>query len=136
MSTTRARALLDDPPELLAALAAGLLDGGDFTAACAELAAAAILDGTTIDYSGELARRIHPAILADGWHAGSDHPSVRDIGWHVAGMLRPAEAIGLIARDAGETRRAPVAFGLTEAGRAGLTIALRARALGPAPSPW
>lgn len=135
LSTARARALLDDPPAMLAVLAAGLLEGSDFSAACAELAAAAILDGTTIGYSDEIALRIQPAIVADGWHAGSDHPSVREVGWHVAGMLRPAEAIGLIAREPRETR-APAVFRLTEAGRAGLIVALRARALGPARGPW
>jgi hypothetical protein len=61
---------------------------------------------------------------------------MHDVGWHVAGMLRQAEAIGLIARKPPETCRAPAVFTLTEAGRPGLTIALRARALGPARSPW
>ena len=78
----------EDPPALLAELAVELLAGESFTAACAELAGALILDGTIVDYSDALARRIPPVIVADGWQSAGDHPSERDIAWEIANVLR------------------------------------------------
>jgi len=98
----------DDPAALLAALAVELLAGESFSAACAELASALILDGATVDYSDALAGQIHPAIVAEGWRSAGRHPSRRDVAWAVAHFLRPAESVGLLAR--AQARRAtPVA---------------------------
>lgn len=68
VATARGRALFGDPPALLAALAAELLSGHGFHAACAELAVALMLNG--VDDGPGLAERIHPAIVAEGWQSG------------------------------------------------------------------
>jgi len=108
ITTTRGRELRDDPAALLAALAVELLAGESFSAACAELASALILDGATVDYSDALAGQIHPAIVAEGWRSAGRHPSRRDVAWAVAHFMRPAESVGLLAR--AQARRAtPVA---------------------------
>lgn len=62
-----------DPSVLLLTLARELLAGDDFHAACAELAAALILDGAAADYSNALADRVHPAIVAEGRQAAGEH---------------------------------------------------------------
>lgn len=134
--TTRGRKLHDDPAALLAALAVELLGGESFTAACAELAGALILDGAVADYSDALARRVHPAIVAEGWQSAGEHPSERDVGWTIAEFLRPAESSGLLAREPGTTRRSRSRLVLTSAGRVGLTIGLHTRALAPASGPY
>jgi hypothetical protein len=134
--TARGRKLREDPPALLAALAVELLAGESFTASCCELASALILDGATVDYSDQLARRIHPAIVADGWQSAGEHPSERDVAWEIANLLRPAESIGLLACERGATRRSRSRLVLTPAGRFGLTFGLRTRALAPANRPW
>jgi hypothetical protein len=98
LSTARGRKLRADPPALLLALARELLAGEDFYAACAELAAALILDGAAADYSDTLADRVHPAIVAEGWQAAGEPPDARSVRWTIADFLRPAEAIGLFRR--------------------------------------
>lgn len=134
LTTKRGREFAADPPALLAALATELLLGEDFHAACAELAVALILDGALADYSETLAERIQPAIAADGWHSGSEAPGVRDVSWGIAHFLRPAEAIGVLARKEGGSRFSLDQLVLTSAGRAALVAVLRARALAPAQS--
>jgi hypothetical protein len=135
VATARGRALRDDPPALLAVLGSGLLAGEDFAAACAELATALILDGAIADFSDDLALRMLPALVEAGWRSGGEHPSVRNVCWQVAGLLRPAEALGFLDPEPTEPRRRARRLLLTDAGRAGLTIGLRARALAPATGP-
>jgi hypothetical protein len=130
LTTKRGRDLAADPPALLEALATELLRGEDFHEACAELAVALILDGALIDYSGTLAEQVQPAIAAEGWRSGDDAPGMRDVSWGIAHFLRPAEAIGVLARKEGRSRVARDQLVLTPAGRAALTFALRSRALG------
>lgn len=135
-ATKRGRELAADPAALLAALATELLRGEDFHAACSELAVALILDGALIDYGETLAEQVQPAIAAEGWRCGDDAPGMRDVSWGIAYFLRPAEAIGVLARGEGGSRLSRDALLLTPAGRAALTAALRARALAPAQTPW
>ena len=61
---------------------------------------------------------------------------MRDVGWQVADLLRPAEAIGVLAREPRREPRSAVLLTLTSAGRAALIVGLRARALAPARYPW
>lgn len=135
-TTARGRKLQADPPTLLLALARELLAGEDFQAACAELAAALILDGAVADYSGALAARVHPAIVAEGWQAAGEPPDVRNVSWTIADFLRPAEAIGLFQRTAGRSRLQPDPLILTDAGRMALPYGLRERALATARGPY
>ena len=135
VATARGRALRDDPAALLAVIASGLLAGDDFAAACAELAAALILDGAIADFSDELARRALPALVEAGWRSGGEHPSVRDVAWQVAALLRPAEAVGFLVPEPTEPHRRARRLLLTDAGRTGLARGLRARALAPATGP-
>ena len=59
---------------------------------------------------------------------------MRDVSWQIAAFLRPAESIGVLVDEAGGSRLSRKPLVLTEAGRAALTAALRARALAPAHS--
>lgn len=59
---------------------------------------------------------------------------MRDVSWHIAALLRPAEAIGVLVGKGSGSRRSRKPLVLSEAGRAALTEALRARALAPAHS--
>lgn len=136
VSTARGRKLQADPPALLLALARGLFAGEDFRAACAELAAALILEGAVAGYSAALADRIHPAIVAEGWQAARESPDVRHVSWTIADFLRPAEAIGLFQRRESGSRGRPDTLILTDAGRAALISGLRERALAPARGPY
>jgi hypothetical protein len=135
LTTARARRLQSDPQALLRVLAADLLANDSFGAACAELAAALILDGATVDYGEGLAELVQPAIVTEGWQVDGDPPGVRDVGWAIAGFLRPCEALGILAREAGEPRPSRVTLLPTDAGRGALIAALRARALMPARHP-
>lgn len=133
LTTKRGRELAADAPALLAELATELLRGESFYAACAELAVALILDGAPADFGEGLAERVQPAVAAVGWRSGEEPPSVRDVSWNIAAFLRPALAIGVFTRGEGAHRsREPLI--LTDAGRAALAAALRARALAPARS--
>jgi hypothetical protein len=134
VATKRGREQCDDPPALLAALATELLAGKSFDAACAELATALALDGAAVDAT-LLATAVHPALVAEGWSSGGDPPSERDVAWTIAAFMRAAEAVGLLARVPGESRRSRAQLVLTPAGRAGLAAGLRARALAPAAAP-
>lgn len=136
VSTVRGRKLQADPPALLLTLARELLAGEDFRAACAELAAALILDGTVAGHSSALADRIHPAIIAEGWQAAGEPPDVHHVSWTIADFLRPAEAIGLLQRRESDSRSRPDTLILTDAGRAALISVLRERALAPARGPY
>ena len=133
--TARGCRLEDDPPVLLEALACELLAGQSFHAACAELAAAVILDGVALDFSHAVADRVWPAIVADGWHLDGVPPSSLEVWRQIIDFAWRAEAIGIVTR-AGSTWRLPSApFVLTDAGRAALAAALHARALAPATAP-
>lgn len=123
-ATKRGRELEGDPAALLQLLTDELLAADSFEAACAELAAEAILAGATADFGGSLAARIRPAIIAQGWEADGEQPDVREISWAIAGFLRPAEAIGLFERKgAPRVSREPLV--LREAGRVALIAALQ-----------
>jgi hypothetical protein len=136
VSTTRARKLKADPPALLLALARELLTGDNFRAACAELAAALILDGAVANYSAALAELVHPAIVAEGWQDRGEPPDANHVSWTIADFLRPAEAIGLFEREASDSRWQRDTLNLTDAGRAALIYGLRERALSPARGPY
>lgn len=131
LTTNRGRELADDPPALLEVLATHLLRGGDFYAACAELAVALILGRAPADYGEELAEQVQPAVAAAGWRFGEELPSVRDVSWHIAAFLRPAKAIGILVPTDEGSRSSLRQLVPTETGRAALTTALRARALAP-----
>jgi hypothetical protein len=133
--TARGRRLRDDPPALFEALACELLAGHSFHAACAELAAAVMLDGATIDFSNAIADRIQPAIIADGWHLHGASPSTLDVWQQIIDFARRAQAIGILTHDRRHTRLPPPPFLLTDPGHAALAAALHARALAPATTP-
>ncbi len=134
--TTRGRSLATDPPTLLQELARSLIAGDSFDIACRELAVALILSGVTVDYTSRLAERVRPAILAAGWQADGEPPAREHISWAIADLLRPAEALGLLEPAPGDTRLRSGPLLLTDVGRAALTDALRARAVGPSSSPF
>lgn len=136
VTTARGRKLLTDPSTLLNAMAVELLAGDSFQAACAELAVALILHGVVGSYSDELADRIHPAIVAEGWHAEGQAPELRNVRWTIGDFLRPAEAIGIFERQDSGSRLKPDPLILTEVGRVALIAGLRARALAPAAGPY
>lgn len=130
--TARGRRLRDDPPALLEAFACELLAGDSFHAACAELAAAVMLDGAAIDFSNAIADRVRPAIVADGWHLHGAFPSSLDVWREIFDFVRRAEAIGILAHDGRYSRLPPAPFVLTDPGHAALAAGLHARALAPA----
>lgn len=136
LTTARGRQLQADPAALLVALATELLAGNSFRAACAELAAALILDGFHADYSNALTNHIHPAIVAEGWQAAGEPPDPRAVEWTIADFLRPAEATGLLERKKSGSRLKPTPLILTDVGRAALITGLRARALAPSIGPY
>jgi hypothetical protein len=130
--TARGRRLRDDPAALLEAFACELLAGHGFHAACAELAAALLLDGAGIDFSNALADEIWPAIVAEGWHLDGARPSTLDVWQQIIDFAWRAEAIGILSRAGPRWRLPPAPFVLTDPGRAALAAALHARALAPA----
>lgn len=135
LTTARGRELLADPPVLLVAAATDLLSGDDFRAACSELTVALLLAGFEAEWSEPLARRVHPAIVAEGWHSNGEPPGVRDVSWVIADFIRPATAVGLIERPGDSPfHREPLA--ISAAGRRALIAALRARALAPRRGPF
>jgi hypothetical protein len=77
LTTVRGRELLADPPALLVAAATDLLAGDDFRADCAELAVALLLAGFEAEWSEPLARRVHRAIVAEGWPRDGEPPCLR-----------------------------------------------------------
>jgi hypothetical protein len=134
--TTRGHALTADPPKLLRMLARSLLADDTFNAACGELAVALILNGAVIDYTPHLADRLRPAIVAAGWQAGGEPPAREHVSWAITDLLRPAEALGLLAPVPGDTPMRSGPLLLTDVERQALTDALRARAAAPANGPF
>ncbi|MGO9888405.1 MAG: hypothetical protein ACLP0L_10930 [Solirubrobacteraceae bacterium] len=135
LTTARGRELLGDPPALLLAAATDLLAGDDFRAACTEPTVTLLLAGFEAEWSEPLARQIHPAIVAEGWHSDGEPPGVRDVSWAIADFIRPATAVGLIERKGDfPFHRGPLA--ISAAGRSALIAALRARALAPRRGPF
>lgn len=135
LTTSRGRKLLADPAALLLVIATDLLAGDDFRSACAELAVALLLAGFEADWSEPLAKRIQPAIVAEGWQSSGEQPGVRDVSWAVAEFIRPARAIGLLEREDDSPRsRDPLVP--TAAGRIALIAGVRARALAPRKGPY
>ena len=134
VTTARGRELLADPSGLLAAVANDLLADDDFRAACAELAVPLLLAGFEADWAEPLARRVRPAIVAEGWQSNGEPPGVRDVSWAIADFIRPATASGLIEPQGDfPFHREPLV--LTQAGRPALIAALRDRALAPRTGP-
>lgn len=134
--TARGRELLADPSGLLLAIANDLLASDDFRTACAELAVALLLAGFEADWAEPLAKRVRPAIVAEGWQSDGEPPGVRDVSWTIADFIRPATASGLIETRGGDFpfHREPLVP--TRAGRPALIAALRARALAPRTGPY
>ncbi len=135
VTTARGRKLLADPAALLLAIATDLLAADDFRAACAELAVALLLAGFEADWSEPLAKRVHPAIVGEGWQSAGEPPGVRDLSWAISDFIRPATAACLIERGCDfPFSREPLV--LSSAGRAALIAALRVRALAPGKGPY
>jgi hypothetical protein len=134
--TARGRALSHDPPALLMTFVRELLLGDSFRAACAELVSALLLTGVPASFSQAFAARVHLAIVAEGWQADGEPPDVLAVHHTVADFVRPAEAIGLLARAESTSPRQPDLLSLTQAGRAALIAGLRERAHAPATGPY
>ncbi|MBV9684432.1 MAG: hypothetical protein JO046_21755 [Solirubrobacterales bacterium] len=133
--TARGRALLADPSRLLLAIANNLLAGDDFRAACAELVVPLLLTGFEGDWAEPFAKKVCPAIAAEGWQSNGESPSVRDVSWAIADFIRRGTASGLIETQADwPFHREPLV--LTHAGRPALIAALRDRALAPRTGPY
>ncbi len=134
LATKRGTDLAADPAALLAVVGVELLTGTSFAAACAELAAVLVLDGATVD-TRALATTIYPTILAEGWNAAGDPPAEHEVAWKIADFVHAAECVGVIERERPESRRSPVRWFLSPAGRPALAAGLRARAVAPATTP-
>ncbi len=132
----RRASCLTDASALLRAMAVELLAGDSFQVACAELAVALILDGVVGSYADELADRIHPAIVAEGWQAAGQAPELRNVRWTIGDFMRPAEAIGIFERKDSGSGLKPDPLILTEVGRVALIAGLRVRALAAATGPY
>lgn len=132
--TRRGEALRHDPAALLRASALHLLAGNGFEGAVQELAAAVLLGCETVDWS-EMDAAVHAAIVADGWNSDGEPPGVRDVAGAAAGLIRVADALGLVHHEYEYDREARIArrdLTPTPAGREALRLALRSRALAPA----
>lgn len=134
ITTNHGRKLICEPAALLQTLAHDLIAGEDFRSACTELTVALLLTGFEANWSEPLAKVVQPAIVADGWHSGTDAPDIRTISWTISDFIRAASAAGLIAAQHDLLSRKPLA--LTPAGRSALTSALRNRALAPRSTPY
>lgn len=99
MTTARGAKLLADSPALLLVIATDLLAGDDFRSACSELAGALLLAGFAADGSEPVARRIQPAIVAEGWQSLGEAPGATSRGHAIADFIRLARAIGLLERE-------------------------------------
>lgn len=127
--TTRGRELRTDPEALWKAVALQLAEGATFDAAVAEMALAMLL----LDEACEIDRLVESIVgvlAAEGWHdeatgEAPDPDAVRRALWT---MVRPAEALGLMAMFGGWRERS---LGLTRPGRGAALLALRRRATGP-----
>lgn len=130
--TKRGQALLGDRRALRDAVAPRLIADG-FAGAVQELAVAVLLGGGPTVDRDEFIPRVHAAILADGWNAAGEPPDVHDVSGCAWGLLRLAEALGLLVHDYEydrETQRARDEVTLAPGGREVLRLALRARAAG------
>jgi len=133
--TARGRALLADPSRLLLAIANDLLAGDDFRAGCAELVVPLLLTGFEADSAEPFAKKVCPAIVAEGWQSNGESPGLRDVSWAIADFIRPATACGLIETQADfPFHREPLV--LTQTGRPALIAALRDRAHAPRTGPY
>jgi len=79
-----------------------------------------------------LAKRVRPAIVAEGWQSNGEPPGVRDVCWAIADFIRPATAGGLI-HPPGDFpfHREPLV--LTQAGRPALIARFATGHLRPGP---
>lgn len=131
--TKRGEALLSDRLALRDAVAPHLIAPDGFAGAVQELAVAVLLgQGPTVDRD-QLKARLHPAIVAEGWSAAGAPPDAGEVIASAWGVLRLAEALGLLGHDyeyERETQRSRDELTVTPAGREALLLALRARAAG------
>jgi hypothetical protein len=131
--TKRGASLLADRLALRDTTAPHLLDAEGFAGAVQELAVAALLGGgPTFDFD-QLLERIHAVIVADGWHAGGEAPDVLDVRSCTWGVIRPAQALGLLVHEYEwdrETLRSRDELTVSPEGHETLRLALRARAGG------
>lgn len=131
--TKRGERLLGDRIAMADAAVPHLIAADGFASAVQELAVAALLGGGPTVDRDELIRPVHAAIVADGWTAAGEPPQVREVSGCAWGLLRPAEALGLLVHDFEydrESQRARDELTLTCGGRETLRLALRARAAG------
>lgn len=131
--TRRGKALVGDRLELRNAAAPHLIATDGFPAAVQELAVAVLLaGGDTVELDG-LVARVHAVIVTDGWNAAGQAPAALDVRACVWGVLRPAQALGLLGHEYEydrERQRARDELTLSSAGREALRLTLRARAAG------
>ncbi len=131
--TKRGEALLSDRIAMRDAAAPHLIAADGFAGAVQELAVAVLLGGGPSVDRDELVRRVPAAIAADGWTAAGEPPEAHEVSGCVWGVLRLAEALGLLVHGYEydrETQRARDELTLAPGGGEALRLALRARAAG------
>ena len=131
--TKRGEALPGDRLAMRDAVAPHLIAAGGFAGAVQELAVAVLLGGGPTVERDELVRRVHAAIVADGWNAAGESPGPHEVSGCAWGAFRLAEALGLLVHEYEydrETQSARDELTLAPGGRETLRLALRARAAG------
>lgn len=130
--TKRGESLLGEPADLLEAVAPHLIAAEGFAGAVQELAVAVLLGSEEIIDCDGMEKRVHAAILAEGWSAAGEPPSVYEVAGFSWGAIRLALALQLAAHEHEydrESRRSRRELTLTPAGREALRLALRSRAV-------
>ena len=118
-ATVRGRELAQDPPALLAVLAADLGAGAQFATAVAA-AVTGTLAARDQSSHADLAAAALAHVRRGGWHDGDGRPPTsHDVSWVVGDVVRRAEAYGLIERhpDPTEPLMRASQIALSEGGR-------------------
>jgi hypothetical protein len=132
--TVTGRRLAADPERLWRAIAAGLLDGNNFSVFAGELLLAMLL-GTGPVPSANIKATVGQAAAEEGFleRRTGEPPGEQDISWAIHDTIDPWRALGLLTPGGGWADRN---YELTGIGQATALEALRARATGPRAIPW
>jgi hypothetical protein len=132
--TVTGRRLAADPERLWRAIAAGLLDGNDFSVFAGELFLAMLL-GTGPVPSEKIKATVGQAAGEEGFRdrRTGEPPGEHDVSWAIHHTINQWRALGLLTPGGGWADRS---YELTGVGQATALEALRARATGPRAIPW